>query len=265
MKDAKGTAKEGSPLGLDELEDWEWLMLVHCVEAVSLKELKTWVKAIAKDKVQAEELRRGQGALGEQRQAAEETGASTGEPLSQIPGASRDAATLVQPAVKQGYGASILSYISLWGGSTPQSAQNAAEQQRAVEAAVEAVTLAEAEKEPPTQTEAGSNSDGDEPAEDEFKDASEHIAGLSESTVASKAGGAGTAQPEEPVATTRGLSTPSPVSSARAEPPGARELSQEPERAGEAGSPAAGENTYRFQLRCLLGQASIEIENICPQ
>ena len=54
----------------------------------------------------------------------------------------------VQPAVKQSYGSQILGYISFWGGSSNQSAQNAAEQQKAAEAAVEAVTLAEASKEP---------------------------------------------------------------------------------------------------------------------
>lgn len=54
----------------------------------------------------------------------------------------------VQPTVKQGYGSQILGYITFWGGSPNQSAQNAAEQQKAAEAAVEAVTLAEASKEP---------------------------------------------------------------------------------------------------------------------
>ena len=80
--------------------------------------------------------------------AASQEEAKTSESDPRRLASAAEKATAIQSAVKQGYGSQILSYISFWGGSANQSAQNAAEQQKAAEAAVEAVTLAEASKDP---------------------------------------------------------------------------------------------------------------------
>lgn len=80
--------------------------------------------------------------------AASQEEAKTSESDLKRLGSASEKVTAIQSAVKQGYGSQILSYISFWGGSTNQSAQNAADQQKAAEAAVEAVTLAEASKDP---------------------------------------------------------------------------------------------------------------------
>jgi hypothetical protein len=37
------------------LEKWEKVLMIHTVEAVSIKELKKWIKTIARDKLQDDE------------------------------------------------------------------------------------------------------------------------------------------------------------------------------------------------------------------
>ena len=53
--------------------------------------------------------------------------------------------SVIQPAVRKSYGASILSYMTYWGGASKTS-ESAIEQQKEAEKAVEAVALAEQER-----------------------------------------------------------------------------------------------------------------------
>lgn len=109
-KDQKRSKQEGFKLRLGVLTQRERLMFTHCVEAMPLGEMKKWIRAIARDKVVA----------GEQRLTPAAGSSKDGkEGGNQLKEAKDPKDQKVQSAVKQGYGASILSYISFWGGAAP--------------------------------------------------------------------------------------------------------------------------------------------------
>ena len=88
----KKSKKKKDDFDTEVLADWEMLMFVHCIEAISVKEIKKWVRDIVREKTDEDEQQRQL-----ETQMVTETTAEE---------------TKVSKTVKQGIAASFMSYFS---------------------------------------------------------------------------------------------------------------------------------------------------------
>lgn len=135
---------------LNSLDECDRHLFMHALQATRVRDFDNWVKEVTDKRILQDELRRVRLRL--QRDAAKEKQKLNKERPSALAksseGPSRDsdpAASRIQPAVRKTYGASILSYMSYWGGGS-KTTQSAMEQQEEAERAVEAAALAEQER-----------------------------------------------------------------------------------------------------------------------